>query len=390
MPAVLSVLFARRAFPVACSSLIARLPKGITPLGVVTVIHQTTGSYAVAGVIAAASAFGDALSTPAQGRLLDRYGRGRVLLPSAVLYALALSLLPILAMRHAPAAALFGCALLGGAGFPPISGSMKALWPRLVEKDTAIGTAYAAESLIQQLLLLIAPLLATALMVWVAPAAALWTAAAATLCGTTSFVFFAARINEGPTPPKHHGGSALGVPAIRVLLAATVVQGLIFGAMPVVLPGLAAHADAPTIGGLLLAAWISGGVIGSFRRTDAGFHQALARLSIALALPATVAAVTDGSPIPMAMTFATAGLFLTPVAAASYVFVDETAPQAHRTEAFAWLSTALAVGGSAGSALAGIAVDRLGAVTAVLLPMLAAGSATAIAARLRPAMGSAR
>jgi MFS family permease len=141
---VLSVLLARRAFPVAFSSLIARLPKGITPLAVVTLVHQTTGSYAAAGVIAAGSALGDALATPVQGRLLDRYGRGRVLLPSTVVYGVVLALLPVLAVHHMPVAVLFGCALLSGAGFPPVSGSMKALWPRLVASVAATGTAYAA------------------------------------------------------------------------------------------------------------------------------------------------------------------------------------------------------------------------------------------------------
>jgi MFS family permease len=184
MPAVLSVLFTRRAFPTAFSSLIARLPKGMAPLACVTLIHQSTGSYATAGLVTAALALGDAATTPLQGRLLDRYGRGRVLLPSAVLYAVALSVLPLLAGRQTPVGVPVGCALLAGAGFPPVSGSMKALWPRLVP-DGAAGAAYAAESLIQQVLLLIAPLLTTVLLVWSGAAEALWAAALATLFGTS-------------------------------------------------------------------------------------------------------------------------------------------------------------------------------------------------------------
>ncbi|GAA3232970.1 MFS transporter [Dactylosporangium siamense] len=383
MPAVLSVLLSRRAFPVACSSLIARLPKGITPLAVVILIHQTTGSYAIAGAIAAGTAFGDALTTPVQGRLLDRFGRGAVLIPSAMVYAVALALLPLLALRHAPTAAVLACALLAGSGFPPISGSMKALWPRLVTDTVAVGTAYAAESLIQQILLLIAPLLASALITWFAPAAALWAAAAATLLGTVSFVAFAARVDAGTAPGPHRPGSALRVPAIRLLVAATLVQGLIFGALPVVLSGLAAHAGAPDVAGLLLAAWICGGVLGSFRASRAAFPSALARLAAALAAPAVVAAVTGGRLVPVALAFGVAGLFLTPVAAASYVIVDDTAPPGRRTEAFTWLSTALAVGGSAGSALAGASIDGLGILPAVFLPTAAAGLAALVATRLR-------
>jgi MFS family permease len=138
---VLSVLFTRRAFPCAVSSLIARLAKGMTPLAAVVLIHQTTGSYADAGVVTVALALGDAAATPAQGRLLDRYGHAAVLLPSAGLYAVALAVLPVLAVRHVTVSVLSGCALLAGAGFPPVSGSMKALWPRLVPPG-ATGSAY--------------------------------------------------------------------------------------------------------------------------------------------------------------------------------------------------------------------------------------------------------
>ncbi|GHJ43258.1 hypothetical protein Cs7R123_06000 [Catellatospora sp. TT07R-123] len=260
---------------------------------------------------------------------------------------------------------------------------MKVLWPRLVAAGTPARTAYRAESLIQQVLLLIAPLLATMLMVLAGPAAAVWTAAAATLSGSIAFVYHAARIDAGAADRPHHTGSALRAPRLRVLIAATAVQGLVFGAMPVVLPGLATHAGAPDMGGLLLAAWICGGVLGSLRRAEADFPLALARLATALAVPTLIAAVTDGSLVATAAAFSFAGLFLTPVAAASYVLVNDTTPSANRTEAFTWLSTALAVGGAAGSALAGATVDRLGILPAASLPLTAAATATAIAARLR-------
>jgi MFS family permease len=322
--------------------------------------------------------------------LLDRYGRGRVLLPSAVLYAVALALLPVLALRHQPIAVLFGCAVFAGTGFPPVSGSMKALWPRLVESVATTHTAYAAESLIQQILLLIAPLLATALITWAAPAAALWAAAIATLSGTVSFVYCAARVDCHSAPVPHRAGNALGVPAIRVLIAATVVQGLVFGALPVVLPGLAAHEHAPAAGGLLLAGWICGGVTGSLRRSRARYPVALARLSVALTVPALTALVTRGRLLPVAVAFGLAGLFLTPVAAASYLVVDSAAPPAHRTEAFTWLSTALALGSAAGSAVAGTTIDRVGVLPALFLPAVAAGLATATATLFRGGDGPAR
>lgn len=75
--------------PVAAASVLARLPKGMMPLATVLVLHQSTGSYATAGIAVAATALGDAASAPAQGRLADRFGRGRVLIPSAAAHAAA-------------------------------------------------------------------------------------------------------------------------------------------------------------------------------------------------------------------------------------------------------------------------------------------------------------
>jgi hypothetical protein len=60
----------------------------------------------------------------------------------------------------------------------------------------------------------------------------------------------------------------------------------ISGALPVALSGLTAHAGAPAVGGLLLAGWICDGVVGSFRGSHASYPLALARLSVALAVPA--------------------------------------------------------------------------------------------------------
>src|SRR5258707_15590991 len=81
-----TVLGLPRVRLVAVTSLVARLPKGMVPLATVLLLHQATGSYAVAGLAAALMAGGDAASAPVQGRLVDRFGRGWVLIPSAALH----------------------------------------------------------------------------------------------------------------------------------------------------------------------------------------------------------------------------------------------------------------------------------------------------------------
>lgn len=86
-----SVLAQPRSLAVALTSLVARLPKGMVPLAIVLDVGQAKGTYLAAGVVLAALGVGDAAATPLQGWLVDRFGRGRVLLPSAAMYALALA-----------------------------------------------------------------------------------------------------------------------------------------------------------------------------------------------------------------------------------------------------------------------------------------------------------
>jgi predicted MFS family arabinose efflux permease len=100
-----------------------------------------------------------------------------------------------------------------------------------------------------------------------------------------------------------------------------------------------------------------------------------------LIAPLLATALIVGAEAAAALWTAAAATLFGTVAFVHYVLVDRAAPPGHRTEAFTWLSTALAVGGAGGSALAGLAADRLGVVPAVLLPTPAAGAAAAIASR---------
>jgi hypothetical protein len=62
-----------------------------------------------------------------------------------------------------------------------------------------------------------------------------------------------------------------------------------------------------------------------------------------------------------------AGAAIAPTEATLYAMVDNAAPDGTITEAFAWLATAMAVGGAVGAAGAGIVADRAGPAAAFAL-----------------------
>ncbi|HEX6674822.1 MAG TPA: hypothetical protein VF486_07335 [Actinomycetes bacterium] len=193
-------------------------------------------------------------------------------------------------------------------------------------------------------------------------------------------------------PSGRSGWSVLAQPRSLAVALTSLVARLPKGMVPlaIVLEVGRAKGTYLAAGGLLLAAWICGGLLGSF-----GFGQStgppavadryrrlLARFAVALApLPAT-AALPPAWRLPLlAVLLVTAGLWLTPVAATSYLLVERVATARHRTEAFTWLSTALAGGLAAGASLAGALTDRLGPTAALVLPAAAVGGAALICRR---------
>jgi MFS family permease len=367
-----AILSDPRVAAVAVTSLLARLPKGMVPLATVLLLHQRTGSYTLAGLTTALVAIGDAATTPAQGRLVDRYGRTKVLVPTALIHVAAVIVLLVASAPMTLAAA----ACVAGVGMPPISGSIKAVWPRLVPEEL-VGAAYALESLMQQAFFLTGPLLVAAIG---KPAVALAGSAVLLLTGTVGFVAAAGSVPVPPTTGGH--GGALRIPTVRRLVGANLLQSLAFGAGPVGIVALTAQTGLPGTAGVLQAMLTVGGVLGTFALTVRGsYPRLLVRFAAAL-LPIPLFAVFGG---PLALfgvgaASIAAGLLLTPIAAVSYLLIERETPMERRTEAFAWLSTGLAIGSAAGSALAGVLVDRVGPAGALAVGPVMVGLA-AIASR---------
>ena len=107
----------------ACSgtALIGRLPQGMTSLAILLLVRTHTGSYAAAGIAVGAYDFATAAGAPLLGRLVDRFGRGRVLAPVAITPGVVLVALVVAAHGGAGAVALVALSALAGALLPPIA-----------------------------------------------------------------------------------------------------------------------------------------------------------------------------------------------------------------------------------------------------------------------------
>src|ERR1700753_1815367 len=75
-----------RAWRFSVAGVIGRLPMSMYGLGTVLLISAGTGRYGLAGTVSAVSALGNACCAPQLGRLVDRLGQHRVLVPICVIF----------------------------------------------------------------------------------------------------------------------------------------------------------------------------------------------------------------------------------------------------------------------------------------------------------------
>src|SRR5918994_1181431 len=220
-----------RAFVLA--GFVARLSISMRALGAVLMISQLTGSYGLAGAVAAAALLGEAVAAPRLGRLVDRYGQRRVLLMALAVHSAGTLALVSSAQLSAPGWMLFAAAALSGAAALPVGPLVRARWSALVGGSPALEAAFALESILDELVFVLGPILVTALALGVAPGAGLLGALLLTVTGSLALAL-QHRTEPAPTGVRDQSETpAIRMPGLRILVATFVATGAIFGTLDV-------------------------------------------------------------------------------------------------------------------------------------------------------------
>ncbi|GHI07039.1 ABC transporter [Streptomyces cellostaticus] len=372
----------------------ARQPFAMLTISIVLLVQHTTGSYGAAGAAAAATGVSMALFAPYSGRLADRYGQRAVLIPGVLVHTLSGLSLTALALAHAPLWALFVAAVPTGASVPQVGPMVRARWGVKLQGSPLMTTAAAFESVTDELTFVFGPLLATALCTAVSPSAGLVTEAALTLVGG---LLFAAQKSTQPPVTGESGharvqhASALRVPGVRVLVVTFLGIGSVFGGMQVSLAAFTESIGEPGMNGVLYGVFAAGNMLSGIVCGAIAWKVAPQRRLVigytGLALAAS-ALWTAHSVLLLAALGLLVGMCIAPALITGYTLVESLVPAGARTEAFTWLTGAVALGQAAAVTVAGQLEDRLWDGAGFLVPMagtvLALATLTALRSRLVP------
>jgi MFS family permease len=371
-----SAVEARRSF---LSSVLGRVPIGVTGLAILLLVQAATASFARGGAAAACYVAGLALVAPALGRVIDRHGPHRVLLACAVAFPSALALLVVASSRVELGWLALLAAAGAGASFPPISVCMRTYFRHVLADDALLAAAYSAESVLIEVIFIFGPLLVALFVSVASPAMAVWFAAACGLAGT--LVFLRSPALRRWRIEARTGRSLLGPLADRdfvVVVALVLCFATAFGFLEIGLTAYAIERANAAFAGVLLGVMSAGSAAGGLVYGSRAWHIPLARqFAAALALTAAGLAVLALRWDPWVLTAwsLVAGIAIAPALIIQSMLVAKTARTEHSTEAFTWTTSALLAGVGIGLAAGGAMLERLPASAA-----LAAGAATSLVA----------
>lgn len=365
------------------AALIARLPISMIGLGIVLLVSAQDGAYGRAGILTASYVIASAFFTPLGARYVDRWGQRLVVMIILAVHVPSLVLFVVGVGDQWPLIALIFIAAVAGATQPASGSLVRARWVHSLRGREGLQTAFAWESILDEVIFVTGPPLATILALLVAPAAPLIAATLLVFAG--SLLLVSQRRSEPPAHPQNTGQpSAIKSPALIVLTFIMIALGSVFGSLEIVTVAAAAAAGQPGAAGVILALYAFGSLVGGvlFGARGYGDDRPIRTLVIAAALLAlaTLPFPFISSIIGLSIIAVFAGFIVAPVLILTNQLVEAVSAPGQLTEALAWVNTTgLGVGVAMSAAFAGSLVDASG-VSAGYALTASAGLVTAVLA----------
>jgi MFS family permease len=358
---------------------LSRLPLSMAGLGLVLLVHERTGSYARAGVVAAVYVLAAAVTAPFQGRLADRLGQDRVLWVVGTVYAAGMALTLVAVESSWPAGWWYVSAGLAGLAAPQTGSMVRARWSHVITDRRQLNTAFSIEAVLDEAVFVLGPVLVTFLTISVHEVAGLVFAATAAAVGS-----WALALQRGTQPPPVTVTKGDRPPMGRGVLAPVVVVsaglGVLFGSTEVIVVGYATEAGHRGAAGAVLAVFAAGSLLaGVAVGALPAARDPLRRMRwglIALGVLFVPLLFVVGLPWLVVGMFV-AGAAISPTLIASVNLIERWVPPGRLTEALTWSTTGIAVGVAPGTALAGWVVDEHGGSAGFVVPLVAAAAAVA-------------
>ncbi len=345
----------------ALAGLLARIPLPMIGIGIITMLSQLGGSYALAGAVSATFVLSYALLSPQVSRWVDLRGQSRVLPVATAISVLGLLVLLAATWWQAPDWLLFVGAVLAGF-MPSVSAMVRARWTAIYRGKTQLQTAYSLETVLDEVTFIAGPPVSVGLAVMVVPQAGLLAAAVLLIAGVLALLL--QKESEPATQVREPGQGArrsvLRIHSVRLLALLMVAMGVIVGTVDIVSVAFAQERGQPGAASVVLSAYALGSCLAGLAfgalKLSTPLHRLLLLGGLATAAT-TLPLLFVGSVLELAAAVLLAGVFFAPTMIVAMSLVERLVSEQQLTEGMTWLLAGLNVGVAMGAAASGQLVD---------------------------------
>jgi MFS family permease len=351
--AVLRVPAFRRAELI---SLLARLPQ--YGFGVTLTLHVVTTlgmSYTAAGVVAAVYTVAAAIAAPWRGRLLDRQGLRRTLVPSLVVVPLVWGVAPFL-----PYWLLIIACAVGGLFSLPLFSLIRQIIVAAAPEGVR-RTALSLDSVIVELNFMVGPLLAIVAVTTFGTRPTLIALTVLTSLGGALLAIvnppLVAGVEEGE--PVLVPRRQWLTPAVLGVYGAVLAAGIVLAGTEVSLVAALRTFRHTELLGLVMTVWSAGSAVGGL--IYGAWHRSIPSAVLLTGLAALTLPVALATNVPgVFLIVAASGFFCAPLISATVDELNGRVPESVRGEAMGWHGSALTAGSSLGPPVVGMVLDAFG------------------------------
>ena len=337
-------------------------------------VERIFDSYGQAGLVLAATSFGQAVAGPLTSRWMGRWGMRTVISLTLVVSLISMAAVAFLPMVLA-GYMLFG--LLGGLATPPIQPAVRTIYPKMVN-SRQLTPLFSLDASAQEIIWVMGPVITTFLAIQIAPPVAISVAGLFLLSGGVWFLACPEVGSVRIPPSKRRLGSVLKNGAV---LLSTVVGFLLIGsAAAVEVAVVSVFGDEGAEAGILLSMWAIASLIGGLALGGVRIGPWAMTTRMVIVAIGMLLALASTNFWWLLFSLAIAGAGIAPALAVMFAIVSASVKFSETAEAYGWVGSGQLIGAALGSAVAGFAIDAYGSFGGFVAALIFATLGTAAAA----------
>lgn len=349
-------------------------------VAIVFLVSDVRDSFLLAGLASSFYTLANAIIGPRVGRLADRFGTRRVILPLVTINAFATGALVFMVDRSIFGLLVF--AALTGATFPIFGSFTRARWGRSIEDSRDLSSALSIESVLDETAYIVGPAAAGLLFALLGSQSPLLAGVVFAVIGAIGIALSSTDGGGVLATSGGHRGGILRIKYVKTLFISLIGLGLLFGSNFVVIIAVATEVGRAPDGGLWVALYplgsaISGIAYGMVHWKIPSNIRYIFSLAAMTVFTSGILFFQDVDTI--SFWIVVSGIAIGPTLISANALLKELVPLDRLNESFALLGASISIGLTLGSTVSGFIVGEWGGWSGFYFITASAGIATLIA-----------